>query len=227
MKKILIVEDEPTLSDSLIFAFKKEGYETKAAYDGEEAIRAFYSYHPDLIILDLMLPKKSGEDICREIRRSSEVPILVLSAKDSETDKVVAFELGADDFVTKPFGLKEVIARTKRLLRRTTQGTQAAPAELIKAGPLVMDATRHEVLAGEEVLDLTPKEFNLLRLLMENAGRVLTQDMILDRIWGHDYFGSSKAVNVYIKKLRAKLGVYASLIRNIRGIGYKLEVGGD
>jgi two-component system response regulator RegX3 len=224
MKKILIVEDEITLSDSLEFAFKKEGFQTLASHDGEDALDSFKSFHPDLIILDLMLPKMSGEDVCREIRKLGEVPIIVLSAKDSETDKVVAFELGADDFVTKPFNLREVIARTRRLIRRTGHPASKGEKEMLSIGPLSLDAAKHEAKAGGQVLDLTPKEFLLLQLLMENAGRVMTPEIILDRIWGHDYYGSSKAVNVYIKKLRAKLCEHGGLIRNIRGVGYKLEV---
>lgn len=225
-KKILIIEDEKTLSDSLSYALKKEGFETLIASDGESALESFRKKNPDLVMLDLMLPKKSGEDLCREIRKDSDVPILVLSAKDSETDKVVALELGADDYVTKPFSLREVIARIRGLLRRATRAVPEAQ-ETLRVGPLFLDSATHTARADQKKLPLTPKEFSLLALFMRNAGRVLTPDIILEQVWGYDYFGSTKTVGVYVKKLREKLETEAHLIRNVRGVGYKLEVGKD
>lgn len=223
-KKILIIEDEQSLADSLAFGFKKEGYEVATAADGEAGLTAFRSRPPDLVVLDLMLPGLSGEEICREIRKTSETPIMVLSAKDTETDKVVALELGADDYVTKPFSLREVIVRAKGMLRRAARpATDDRP--LITAGPLSMDTRAHAVSFQGESLTLTPKEFKLLELFLRNPGQVLTPSLILERVWGFDYYGSEKTINVYIKKLREKLGAGGALIKNVRGVGYKLEPG--
>lgn len=223
-KKILIIEDERSLADSLSYAFKKEGFEVVMAADGDEGLSQFQSKSPDLVILDLMLPGLSGEDICREIRKAGDIPILVLSAKDTETDKVVALELGANDYVTKPFSLREVIARVRGLLRR---GAKAAPAEELPellVGSLTLDIRSHQAMRDGQLLALTPKEFDLLALFLRNPGQVLTPHLILERVWGYDYFGSDKTVNVYIKKLREKIGDDGSLIKNVRGVGYRLEV---
>lgn len=222
---ILIVEDEKSIADSLAFALKKEGFETVKASDGEAAISTFRKIKPDLVILDLMLPKIAGDEVCRRIRKESDVPILVISAKDSEMDKVVILELGADDYVTKPFSIREVIARIKGMLRRTQQVVTETQKSVTTVGPFFLDRASHIVKVAGEKIELTPKEFELLALLMENAGRVLTVDIILDRIWGYDFYGSTKTVTVYIKKLREKIGVPANGIQNVRGIGYKLEVG--
>lgn len=225
-KKILIIEDEQTLADSLAFAFKKEGYEVATAAAGDKGLALFRASNPDLVILDLMLPGMPGEEVCREIRKTSEVPIMVLSAKDTETDKVVALELGADDYVTKPFSLREVVVRAKGMLRRAIRPA-ADERVVITAGNLSMDTKAHTVNLRDNPITLTPKEFGLLELFMRNPGQVLTPSLILERVWGYDYFGSDKTVNVYIKKLREKLGDDGSLIKNMRGIGYKLEVGRD
>ena len=225
-KKILIIEDERSLADSLSYAFKKEGFEVATAADGDEGLSRFQSSPPDLVILDLMLPGLSGEDICREIRKSGDTPILVLSAKDTETDKVVALELGTDDYVTKPFSLREVIARVRGLLRRGAKESPAKEPPELSVGPFTLDVRAHQAFRDNRALALTPKEFDLLVLFLRNPGQVLTPHLILERVWGYDYYGSDKTVNVYIKKLREKIDDDddGSLIKNIRGVGYKLEV---
>lgn len=224
-KRVLIIEDERTLSDSLSFAFSKEGFDVRVEHDGAAALSAYREVRPDLVLLDLMLPGMSGEDICRAIRKEDDTPIIILSAKDSETDKVVLLELGADDYVTKPFSLREVIARARSLLRRAAREPKIETgSDVLTAGPLSLDEAAHKIRAGAVLLDLTPKEFELLALFMKNNGRVLTPDIILDRVWGYDYVGSPKAVNVYVKKLREKLGDHAGLIKTVRGVGYSLEV---
>ncbi len=223
-KKILIIEDERSLADSLSYAFKQEGFEVVAAADGDEGLSKFQAKSPDMVILDLMLPGLSGEDICREIRKAGDTPILVLSAKDTETDKVVALELGADDYVTKPFSLREVIARVRGLIRRGAKTLPADGTAELSVGSLALNISSHQATRDGQILMLTPKEFDLLDLFMRNPGQVLTPRLILERVWGHDYFGSDKTVNVYIKKLREKIGDDGSLIKNVRGVGYKLEV---
>ncbi len=223
-KKILIIEDERALADSLSYAFKKEGFDVMAAADGDDGLKLFQSKDPDLVILDLMLPGLSGEDICREIRKAGDTPILVLSAKDTETDKVVALELGADDYVTKPFSLREVIARVRGLIRRGAKTPPPEDAVDLSIGPLTINTRSHQATHNGRTLTLTPKEFDLLGLFMRNPGQVLTPHIILERVWGYDYFGSDKTVNVYIKKLREKIGDDGTLIKNVRGVGYKLEV---
>ncbi len=225
-KKILVIEDERSIADSLAFGFRKEGYEVSVAADGEAGLAAFRAKSPDLVLLDLMLPGLSGEEICREIRKTSETPIMILSAKDTETDKVVALELGADDYVTKPFSLREVIVRAKGMMRRASRPT-ADEHPIITTGPLAMNTKAHTVTFKNKTISLTPKEFGLLELFMRNPGQVLTPPLILERVWGFDYYGSDKTINVYIKKLREKLGEGGVLVKNVRGVGYKLEVGGD
>jgi two-component system response regulator RegX3 len=223
-KKILIIEDERALADSLAYGFKKEGYEVATAADGNEGLSRFRSNQPDVVILDLMLPGLSGEDICREIRKTGDTPILVLSAKDTETDKVVALELGADDYVTKPFSLREVIARVRGLARRGEKTTRVEHPTELTVGTLALNTRSHQATRNGQALALTPKEFDLLTLFMRNPGQVLTPQIILERVWGYDYYGSDKTVNVYIKKLREKIADDGTLLKNVRGIGYKLEV---
>lgn len=225
-KKILIIEDEKTLADSLSFAFKKEGYDVATSGSGDAGLASFRSLSPDLVVLDLMLPGLPGEEVCREIRKTSETPIMVLSAKDTETDKVVALELGADDYVTKPFSLREVVVRAKGMLRRAVRPASDERILLTAAG-MAMDTKAHTVTCRGASIVLTPKEFGLLELFLRNPGQVLTSSLILERVWGYDYFGSDKTVNVYIKKLREKLGDDGVLIKNVRGVGYKLEAGSD
>jgi DNA-binding response OmpR family regulator len=223
-KKILIIEDEASIADALAFALKKEHYDVAVASDGAIGLDMFRSIQPDLVILDLMLPEIAGEDVCREIRKATEVPIIIVSAKDTETDKVVVLELGADDYVTKPFSLREMVARVRGQLRRTAALPVAEKSGLLTYGPILVNESAHEVSCDGAQALLTPKEFDLLVLFVKNPGQVLTPAIILDRVWGFDYYGSAKTVNVYIKKLREKLGENGSMIKNVRGVGYKLEL---
>lgn len=219
----MIVEDELTLAESLAYALKKEGFKVSIACDSEEGLFVFRQSNPHLIILDLMLPKMSGEEFCRQVRKESLVPILVISAKDTEIDKVVALELGADDYVTKPFSLREVIARVNSLLRRFVAASELKKKPL-EVGPFLFNPADFEIFVSGQPLQLTPKELNLLTLFLENPNRVLTRELIIERVWGHDYYGTYKTIDIYIQKLRKKLGKEASKIKTVRGIGYKLEV---
>ena len=220
-----MVEDEDSFSDALSFLLQKEGFETVVADTGPKAIAEFEKSGADLILLDLMLPGLSGTEVCRQIRTRSQVPIIMLTAKDTEVDKVVGLELGADDYVTKPYSKAELVARIKAVLRR--QGdSESGEGSLISAGPVKIDVERHQVKINEELISLPLKEFELLEFLMRNAGRVLTRSQLIDRVWGGDYFGDTKTLDVHIKRLRSKIEADPAnpvLIQTIRGLGYKLE----
>ena len=225
MTKILVVEDEASFSEALSYVLGKEGFEVTVADTGDGAIAAFDKTGADLVLLDLMLPGLSGTEVCKQLRARSNVPIIMLTAKDTEVDKVVGLELGADDYVTKPYSKAELVARIKAVLRR--QGdSESGEGSLISAGPVKIDVERHQVKINEELISLPLKEFELLEFLMRNSGRVLTRSQLIDRIWGGDYYGDTKTLDVHIKRLRSKIEADPAnpvLIQTIRGLGYKLE----
>ena len=227
MTKILIVEDESSFSEALAFLLGKEGFDVSVAEDGRAALNTFAKEGADLILLDLMIPEISGVDVCRTIRTTSQVPIIMLTAKDAEIDKVVGLELGADDYVTKPYSSRELIARIKAVLRRGISDADLnGNIEVITVGAIKLYTARHQAFSNGIPIALPLKEFELLEFLMRNSGRVLTRSQLIDRVWGGDYFGDTKTLDVHIKRLRSKIEVDPSnpvLIQTIRGLGYKLE----
>jgi two-component system response regulator RegX3 len=225
MTKILVVEDEQSLREPLVYVLEKEGYEVVDAADGDQAIKVFNAERPDLILLDLMLPKKSGNEVCQIIRQSSNVPIIMLTAKDSEIDKVVGLEIGADDYVTKPYSTPELKARIKAVLRRNVE-PQVELGNILEAGGVRMDIERHEVEVNGARVQLPLKEFELLELLLENVNRVLTRGQIIDRVWGSDYFGDTKTLDVHVKRIRSKIEqdpARPEHLVTVRGLGYKFQ----
>ncbi|QNO37946.1 response regulator transcription factor [Protaetiibacter sp. SSC-01] len=226
MTRILIVEDEPSLAEPLAFLLGREGYDTAIAADGRAALAEFDRHGADLVLLDLMLPGMPGTEVCRELRARSSVPIIMLTAKDSEVDIVVGLELGADDYVTKPYSSRELLARIRAVLRRHVEETDAAPEPVLEAGPVRMDVDRHTVTVDGRDVAMPLKEFELLEFLMRNAGRVLTRGQLIDRVWGADYFGDTKTLDVHIKRIRSKIEPDPSeprLLVTVRGLGYRLE----
>jgi two-component system response regulator RegX3 len=226
MAKVLVVEDEQSLREPLVFFLEKEGHEVSVAVDGEDALRVFENSGADVILLDLMLPKIDGNQVCKQIRQSSNVPIIMLTAKDSEIDKIVGLEIGADDYITKPYSTRELLARIKAVLRRQVEPPVNVGSVLI-AGELRLDSDRHVVSLSGNPLTMPLKEFELLELLMENVNRVLTRGQIIDRVWGSNYFGDTKTLDVHIKRLRSKVEedpARPKYIQTVRGLGYKLEV---
>lgn len=226
MARILVVEDEETLAEAISFLLSKEGFDVAMAASGPEAIDSFEKSGADLILLDLMLPGLSGTEVCRQIRTKSSVPIIMLTAKDSEIDKVVGLELGADDYVTKPYSSRELIARIRAVLRRGEIQDAGGDETALEVGPVRMDTDRHIISVNGEVVPIPLKEFELLEYLMRNAGRVLTRVQIIDRVWGSDYVGDTKTLDVHIKRLRAKIEkdpANPEYIQTVRGMGYKME----
>ena len=225
MTKILVVEDEKSLSEPLAYLLRREGYEVSVVDNGLSAVEAVDQSPPDLMLLDLMLPGLAGTEVCREVRNRSNLPIIMLTAKDSEVDIVVGLELGADDYVTKPYSSRELLARIKAVLRR--RSTDPDPADgILEYHGIVLDSDRHQLQVRGEPVSLPLKEFELLELLMVNAGRVLTRGQIIDRVWGSDYFGDTKTLDVHIKRLRSKIEVHPSeptIIATVRGLGYRFE----
>ncbi|HEU4756670.1 MAG TPA: response regulator transcription factor [Agromyces sp.] len=225
MTRILLVEDEIALSDPLSYLLEREGYEVEVAADGPSAVTAFDRDGADLVLLDLMLPGLPGTEVCREIRQRSTVPIIMLTAKDSEVDIVVGLELGADDYVTKPYKTRELLARIRAVLRRRIE-PEAAEDGIITGGRVRMDVDRHTVEVEGEPVAMPLKEFELLELLMRNAGRVLTRGQLIDRVWGSDYFGDTKTLDVHIKRIRSKIELTPSepvQLVTVRGLGYRFE----
>lgn len=227
MTRILVVEDEASFSDALSYLLGREGFEVGLADTGTKAIEEFDRNGADLVLLDLMLPGLSGTEVCRQLRSRSSVPIIMLTAKDSEVDKVVGLELGADDYVTKPYSSRELVARIHAVLRRNTEGSYSGDdGHVLSAGPVRMDTERHLVSVNNETVNFPLKEFELLEFLMRNAGRVLTRMQLIDRVWGSDYVGDTKTLDVHIKRLRAKIEkdpAVPVLIQTVRGLGYKME----
>jgi two-component system response regulator RegX3 len=226
MTRVLIVEDEQSLRDPLVYLLQKEGYEVFEAADGSQAIELFKTCNPELVLLDLMLPGVSGNEVCRVIRQTSNVPVIMLTAKDSEIDKVVGLEIGADDYVTKPYSTRELLARMKAVLRRNGE-PEAVKDGILEAGPVRMDVDQHVVFVNGNKTSMPLKEFELLELLLENRNRVLTRGQIIDRVWGSNYYGDTKTLDVHVKRIRSKIEEDPSRPVNlvtVRGLGYKFEV---
>jgi two-component system, OmpR family, response regulator RegX3 len=225
MTRILIVEDESSLSEPLAYLLSREGYETAIAADGPSALTEFDRSGADLVLLDLMLPGLSGTEVCRELRQRSTVPIIMLTAKDSEVDIVVGLELGADDYVTKPYSTRELLARIRAVLRRRTE-LEVDDDSVIEAGPIRMDIERHTVSVDGRDVPMPLKEFELLEFLLRNTGRVLTRGQLIDRVWGSDYYGDTKTLDVHVKRIRSKIEKVPSepaLLMTVRGLGYRFE----
>jgi two-component system response regulator RegX3 len=223
--RILVVEDEESFSDPLSYLLRREGYEVAIADDGPAALDEFDRNGADLVLLDLMLPGLPGTEVCRQLRTRSKVPVIMLTAKDGEIDKVVGLELGADDYVTKPYSARELVARVRAVLRRGAE-TEAPGAAAVEAGPVRMDVERHVVTVNGQAVPMPLKEFELLEMLLRNAGRVLTRMQLIDRVWGSDYVGDTKTLDVHVKRLRGKLEPDPANPRylvTVRGLGYKFE----
>jgi two-component system response regulator RegX3 len=225
MTKVLVVEDEESFSEALSYMLRREGYEVVVAADGAEALASFDRTGADLVLLDLMLPRLAGTDVCRALRQRSAVPIIIVTARDSEVDTVVGLELGADDYVTKPFSSRELVARIRAVLRRGGD-VEDHTVQTLEAGPVRMDVERHAVSVDGASVSLPLKEFDLLELLLRNAGRVLTRGQLIDRVWGADYVGDTKTLDVHIKRLRGKIEADPANPKHlltVRGLGYKFE----
>ena len=225
MTRILVVEDEKSYAEPLTYQLEREGFEVVAVATGPDALTAFDDGGADLVLLDLMLPGLSGTEVCRELRARSNVPVIMLTAKDTEIDKVVGLEIGADDYVTKPYSARELLARVRAVLRRLAEADEPADAT-VEAGPVRMDVDRHVVTVKGKATPMPLKEFELLELLLRHAGRVLTRGQLIDRVWGSDYVGDTKTLDVHVKRLRAKIEPDPGNPRHIltvRGLGYKFE----
>ena len=229
-QKILVVDDEPHILELVKYNLAQEGYEVLTAHDGAQAVARARDAQPDLIILDIMLPYVDGLEVCRQIRRESAVPIIMLTAKGGELERVVGLEIGADDYVTKPFSPRELVARVRAILRRTSAEASPAQAGPLRGGELVLDPTTHEVTLDGRSVDLTAKEFELLRLLLSHPNRVFTRDFLLEHIWGYDYYGSTRTVDMHISRLRDKIEddpTSPTYIVTVRGVGYKFKAPSD
>jgi two-component system, OmpR family, response regulator RegX3 len=225
MTRVLVVEDEESFSDALSYMLRREGFDAVVAATGPDALAEFDRGGADVVLLDLMLPGLPGTEVCRALRSRSNVPIIMLTAKDAEIDKVVGLELGADDYVTKPYSARELVARIRAVLRRRVD-TEVLTDAVLEAGPVRMDVERHVVNVDGEQVSLPLKEFDLLELLLRNAGRVLTRGQLIDRVWGSDYVGDTKTLDVHVKRLRAKIEpdpASPTYLVTVRGLGYKLE----
>ncbi|MFB3979845.1 response regulator [Microbacterium proteolyticum] len=226
MTRVLIVEDEPDLADPLAYLLRREGYEVEIAEDGALALAAFRERGADILLLDLMLPGMPGTEVCRQLRLTSQVPIIMLTAKDSEVDIVVGLELGADDYVTKPYSTRELLARMRAVLRRRSPEASDLDERVLTGGRVTLDIDRHTVSVDGAEINMPLKEFELLEVLMRNAGRVLTRGQLIDRVWGTDYFGDTKTLDVHIKRIRSRIEQSPSepsMLVTVRGLGYRFE----
>jgi len=224
---VLVVEDEESFVEALTVGLQREGFTVHVARDGTEALAKFPMLNPDVVLLDLMLPGLSGIDVCRELRKQTQTPVIMVTARDSEVDTVVGLEVGADDYVTKPYRISELVARIRAVLRRSERIDVSDPSEVLEVGDVRVDVARHEVMVRGSEVRLPRKEFEVLELLLINAGRVLTRDVLIDRVWGADYVGGTKTLDVHIKRLRSKIEEdpgHPTRITTIRGVGYRFEV---
>jgi len=226
MTRVLIVEDEPDLADPLAYLLRREGFEVEIAEDGHAAVAAFQTHGADIVLLDLMLPGMPGTEVCRQIRTTSSVPIIMVTAKDTEVDIVVGLELGADDYITKPYSTRELLARMRAVLRRTAAAEVDIDDGVLEVGRVRLDADKHLVTVGGEAINMPLKEFELLEVLMRNAGRVLTRGQLIDRVWGSDYFGDTKTLDVHVKRIRSRIEADPRnpvMLVTVRGLGYRFE----
>ncbi|MEQ6897567.1 response regulator transcription factor [Microbacterium sp. KR10-403] len=226
MTRVLIVEDEPDLADPLAYLLRREGFEVEIAEDGHAAVDAFHARGADIVLLDLMLPGMPGTEVCRQIRTTSSVPIIMVTAKDTEVDIVVGLELGADDYITKPYSTRELLARMRAVLRRTAAPDVDLDDGVLEAGRVRLDADKHLVTVSGEPINMPLKEFELLEVLMRNAGRVLTRGQLIDRVWGSDYFGDTKTLDVHVKRIRSRIEADPRnpvMLVTVRGLGYRFE----
>ena len=223
---ILICDDDPVVHESLGLYLTSEGYEHQSAYDGQQALEMFENQHPDLIVLDLMIPKMSGTDVCRTIRQKSSVPIIMLTAKGEEIDRILGLELGADDYIVKPFSPREVLARIKAVLRRFSEKTEEEDSSIIRLPQLEISLENYQVKAAGKVIPCTPKEVEILHMLTSNVGQVFSREQILSRVWGYDYFGDTRTVDAHIKRIRQKLPQenVPWALKTVYGVGYRFEV---
>ena len=226
MTRLLLIDDEANLRHTLSYALRQEGYEVLTAQDGEEGLEIFRTSVPDLVILDVMMPKQDGFEVCRRLRKESDVPIVMLTARDTELDKIVGLEIGADDYLAKPFSVRELIARVRAMLRRSGRRSEASTTGVVERDGLVVDPGRHRVTRDNEEVALKPKEFELLVFLITRTGQVFSRDQILAAVWGYDHAGDSRTVDTHVKTLRERLGDDASRprwIETIRGVGYRFK----
>ncbi len=225
--RILVVDDEPSVADLIAYNLRKSLYEVQTAANGRDALRLARDYKPDLILLDLMIPEVDGLDVCRELRKTSDVPIIMITARGEEIDRVLGLEIGADDYVTKPFSVRELMARIKAVLRRTQKDEEVVSSALLRGpGNLLVDIERRSVTIGDTAIELTRLEFDLLHRLLINPGRVLTRERLLEQAWGYEYVGDTRAVDSAVKRLRAKLravSAEADCIESVRGLGYRIN----
>lgn len=227
-KKVLVVDDEPGIVSAIAYALRREGYEVDTAGDGEEALGKALAFRPNVMVLDVMMPKMSGYDVCRKLEDRDDIGIILLTVKNDIVDKIVGLELGADDYMTKPFEIRELLARVKALLRRLEKNTSEVKSEVIAYGALQVYADRRSVLLGNESLELTPKEFDLLLLLLSHPQRVYMREELLEQVWEMDYAGGTRTVDIHIQRLRKKLGEpYQNILQTVYGVGYKAVPAGS